>query len=422
MAAATGAAAVDGPSWTALRERVLAVDRTVPVIVAVALVARVLYWRFAIPDYVPISDAGHYYDIARNVAEGRGFSHTFPQLYPHPTAFRPPLYPLALGGLYWLFGVSIGLAQGVNLALSLCSVVLVMLLARQLGLPRVGQTAAGLAMALFPPLIYNDVVILTEPLSIVLLLATALLLAREHLAWGGAAAGLLVLSRTSGQLLLPVFVVWALWQFGWRRSLRFAAAAVVVIAPWSVRNQVQVGTWSLATSNGFNLAAMYGPPARAANGFVDPVFDPYYDDLREVQFHEARWDAELSELGIESLKDDPTAALDVAKKNAGAFFELEPSLNRGAETFDGRNMRVRDALDWLVPPFAVLGTIGLVLLRRRPVAVLLSVTALYFLFASILMIAAPRLRAPIDAIWCLGVGAVAASVASRLSGHATGDR
>src|SRR5690349_1288188 len=66
-------------------------------VVGVALVARVVYWLRYVPDYAPISDAGQYHDLATNIAEGRGFVLTFPQIFPHQTAFRPPLYPYLLG-------------------------------------------------------------------------------------------------------------------------------------------------------------------------------------------------------------------------------------------------------------------------------------------------------------------------------------
>src|SRR3569623_3814487 len=52
-------------------------------------------------------DRDAYLEIARNVAAGEGFSLGNP---PHPTAYRPPLYPLtvaalvACGGTPWVLG------------------------------------------------------------------------------------------------------------------------------------------------------------------------------------------------------------------------------------------------------------------------------------------------------------------------------
>ena len=76
-------------------EHLVPTDRSAPrhgllVVLAVALVARILYWVLVTPDYSPDSDAAQYFDLARNIVNGRGYAMTFPQLELHPTAFRPP--------------------------------------------------------------------------------------------------------------------------------------------------------------------------------------------------------------------------------------------------------------------------------------------------------------------------------------------
>ncbi|MDQ3980993.1 MAG: hypothetical protein M3314_15840, partial [Actinomycetota bacterium] len=69
---------------------------------------RVLYVVIVLRDYAPVSDALHYHSLAAAIGDGGGFVHEFPFGYPHPTAFRPPLYPLLLGGLYALTGPKLG--------------------------------------------------------------------------------------------------------------------------------------------------------------------------------------------------------------------------------------------------------------------------------------------------------------------------
>ena len=71
--------------------------RRTALLVLVAVAARVAYWQLAIPHYHPISDAGQYYQLASNVAHGKGLAMYFPALTVHPSAFRPPVYPLLLG-------------------------------------------------------------------------------------------------------------------------------------------------------------------------------------------------------------------------------------------------------------------------------------------------------------------------------------
>ena len=94
------------------------------ILLAVAVVARVAYWVLATPRYVPISDAGQYYEIARNLASGHGIDMHFPQITVHPTAFRPPLYPGLLALVYWIFGASITAGGVLNLIIGAAAVLL----------------------------------------------------------------------------------------------------------------------------------------------------------------------------------------------------------------------------------------------------------------------------------------------------------
>ena len=55
-----------------------------------AAVARMAYGALVIRDYQPGSDAFQYYDLARNIGDGRGFAMAFPWVEVQPTAFRPP--------------------------------------------------------------------------------------------------------------------------------------------------------------------------------------------------------------------------------------------------------------------------------------------------------------------------------------------
>src|SRR4051795_9749224 len=191
---------------TTPRSKALLLRRPPPrliAIFAIALVVRIIYALVAMRHYAPDSDAAHYNEIAANVAHGHGVSSTFPYIWLHHTAFRPPLYPLVLGGAYALFGVHVGVAQGLNVLLGSLVVVGVYLLTARLAGTRAALIAAGLA-AIYPPLIANDVTILTEPLALLLMLG--MLLAIEHRGWllAGILTGLLLLTRPSAQLLLPV--------------------------------------------------------------------------------------------------------------------------------------------------------------------------------------------------------------------------
>ncbi len=377
------------------------------ILLAVAVVARVAYWVLATPRYVPISDAGQYYEIARNLASGHGFDMHFPQITVHPTAFRPPLYPGLLALVYWIFGASItagrcpqphhrGGGRPPHLPPG-----------RPPLRPRAGFIA-GLAVALYPPLLANDVTLLTEPLSLVLILGLLLALDARRVLLAGALCGLLVLARPSAQGIAVVVGLWVLWSFGLRRCLQFVGLAIVVVAPWIVRNWVQIGSPVLVTSNGFNLAAMYSPAAEARGAFVDPVYDPSFDKLRLAQFDEVGWQRDLQHMAITNLEAHPRQPASVFARNSAAFFELRPSFNRTAEVEDGRNLLF---VTWTLPLFyvmTVVGLAGVVLLwrrhRTRSLATLMILATAYFTFASLFLVAPPRLRAPFDLLCCIGFG------------------
>ena len=78
--------------------------RTLLALGAFALSVRLAYIAIFLRHYKPDSDALQYGDLAKAIAHGRGLSDIFPFWFAHPSAFRPPLYPLLLGVVYRLSG------------------------------------------------------------------------------------------------------------------------------------------------------------------------------------------------------------------------------------------------------------------------------------------------------------------------------
>ena len=271
------------------------------ILLSVALLAagcRLLYWFLVTPGYTPDSDAAQYQLLAENIASGRGYSLVFPGMALHPTAFRPPLYPLLLAGTYKVLGTHLMAGQALNLVIGVVVVVVVCLLAERLG-GRVAAIAAGAIAAVYPPLIANDLVLLTEPLSLALLVGMLLAFAYRNWWLGAGLCGLLVLARPSAQYLVLIVAVWILWQFGWKRALGLVGLVALVIAPWVIRNWVQLGSPVMVTSNGFNWAAVYSPQAEGHGGFVDPSRDAGFDEYRLLQQDEVAWQRSLQGLALQ---------------------------------------------------------------------------------------------------------------------------
>lgn len=413
---------------------------TLLVLALIAVVVRVLYVVLAVRGYAPTSDGAHYNDIARKVSEGRGIASQFPYLWTHPTAFRPPLYPVLLGGMYFLFGVHIAVAQVLNVALGTGVVVLTAVLGSRLGGRTAGLVAGGVA-TVHPALLAGDAVILTEPLALLLMLATLLLLDRERWAWAGLFAGLMVLTRPSAQLYVPVIGLYLLVSFarrsGWLRRRRtrqqvgaraglgaglraavvFGLVAVVAVLPWVVRNEIELGKPVIVTSNGFNLAAIWSPLALHDDHFIDPVMDTRNDGV--TRFHElenldeASLDTTLRKEGLDGLKANPGRIPRIVGRNVLYLFDYHWRGNDNAERLDGRNITFRHRtlpFVWLV---LLVGAVGFVLMRRRRLGVLIVLTAAYMAAVSVVTVSPPRLRAPVDVLCCVGVGVVVAEIRRR---------
>lgn len=377
-----------------------------------AVVVRAVYVVVVLRRYTPLSDALHYHSLAAAIGQGRGMVHRFPFGYPHATAFRPPLYPLLLGGVYAVTGAKLGAAQVLNVALGTGVVVLAALLAWRMAGATAGAVT-GLLAAVYPPLVFNDGLPLSEPLGLLLLLVTVLFLLDDRAAWAGASSGLLLLTRPSAQFFVVVLAAWVVWRLGWRRAVSCTVCAGLVVMPWLVRNWVRMGAPVLLTSNGFNLNAIYSPEAKASGGFVDGFFDPRFAQLRAGIRNEAELDAVLRRHALAELRRDPWHVLRIAPGGLQNILEPEPGRNDVALVNDGRNVQ----LQALSVPFAwyvlVAGCAGLFMLRRCRGVGPLALAAVVFTGLSAVTVAAARMRAPLDLACCIGVGGLAAGLVER---------
>lgn len=205
-----------------------------------------------------IGDARAYYRYGQSIAEGAGMvtvSHAdvpTKVMEPVPTAQLPPLFSYFLA-LLQILGISSIFAQ--KLALAVAGSITPVLLGgagRELGGPQrgplVGVVAAGLA-AVYPMLWMVDGSLMSETLVGVLLagMLWVAVHARSHptapwFAAGGVLAGLAALTR--GESLLLGVLIFAIIAIGtprnWLRRLSligaFAAACLVVVLPWTIRN------------------------------------------------------------------------------------------------------------------------------------------------------------------------------------------
>lgn len=368
-----------------------------------AFAVRLLYWLAFLRHYVPQTDAAQYVRIAHNFAIGNGIADTYPQVLVHATAFRPPLYPAMLGLLFKVFGTHLAVAQAANAVVGSLVVVLVDILVTRISTPRAGLIAAAI-VAVTPSLLANDLVPLSEPLSLLIFLAIVLLMIDERWLAAGVATGLLLLTRPSAPALLAAGGVWLVSRVGWRTAFRFVAAAIVTIAPWVIRNEVHFHSPVLVTSNGFNVNAIYSPEALAGTTFVDASVDPRFAWLKPTTTNEAQWDRALLRHGVHGALTHPVSVARIVIRNALQEAELLPGRNRWAELSDGRNLGFRLVTLPIFYLTTVLGVIGLWRCRHRRWVWLLFLLGFVLVAPSVVTVAAPRLRAPLDLVLAIGAG------------------
>lgn len=189
----------------------------------------------------PVRDELDYHRLAVGLLAGGGYG-----LEPgRPTTFIPPLYPAFLAAVYLVFGEDYRAAWYAQALLNAASLVLVYLLGTALFSARVGVAAAGL-FALYPS--FEIVTTLhRENLAIPLLLGFLCALVKGIRESRG---GLFLLAGVASGLLSltsPIFVFLPLAVLGlglldrrvrphWRRLFGLALVALVLWAPWQLRN------------------------------------------------------------------------------------------------------------------------------------------------------------------------------------------
>jgi 4-amino-4-deoxy-L-arabinose transferase-like glycosyltransferase len=218
----------------------------------------------------PSSDSFFYYLGAKSIAAGHGY-----QILGHPTAFFPVGWPAFLAGIFLVAGPSFLAVKIANLVLWVLTTVLVYILGKKLGGRRVGLVAGAL-VAVAPTMVVYVARGASENLFAPLLLGVCLLLlvaegkalSIPRAATAGALLGLAILVRSTALLLPLVLLLWLLLRRrgrSWRAATAMAAASVIVLVPWLLRNELVMHTFSLSTNGGYTI--WIGANPHATGGF-----------------------------------------------------------------------------------------------------------------------------------------------------------
>lgn len=219
-------------------------------------------------------DSLDYATIARNIAESGQISSSMERPLV-PESFRAPGYPLFLS-VFLESGLGYMGATAAQIAFASLSVVLLFAIARRF----IGRRAAMVAAAIFtlePNAAYYSVIALSDALFVFLELVVALLViwaaeadrsrATALLLGAGLLFGYAILVRPIAQFLPAAFIV-ALLALSWSRwsaratakaVLAFALGIIIVVAPWSMRNERIFGTYEISSVSSVAFHAYNAP-------------------------------------------------------------------------------------------------------------------------------------------------------------------
>jgi 4-amino-4-deoxy-L-arabinose transferase-like glycosyltransferase len=371
----------------------------------------------ATPHFTPTDDAADYDRHAVSIAVHGVYP---PSGFGGPSAFRPPLFPVVLAGVYKVAGVDPPSARWragrvAEALLGVLAVALICLIALRLWGRAVALLSAAIA-AVFPPLILVGSSLMSESLYIPLVL-TAVLTALVHRnsahRWRyavltGVLVGLVALTRGNGiALLVPVLLL--VWSERPRRSWRalrsplvVVAAAVLTLIPWTVRNEVQFHAFiPVSTEAGSALRGAYNGISRADPRFPG-LWRPPFDEMLRIHaanphLNEAQVYDRLREEGLDYIGAHPGYFFEELLWNTERLLNLPgPGLERyfaPYEDYDATLAVVSVYAFWLLLALAAAGAATRAA-RRPPPAfwicpVALALPAIFFLGAT-------RYRSPTD--------------------------
>jgi 4-amino-4-deoxy-L-arabinose transferase-like glycosyltransferase len=202
----------------------------------------------------PKVDAKAYDIIAMNVAMGRGYWETVgaPIAFDHAVVRVGPLYELILAVIYKIFGHHYGIVWIWQALLHAGSALLLYLIARKLfegdNGRKIGLAAAAI-FSFYPDLVESSAMLMLETLYLFLLLLAAYLFFRffenctlRRAAVLGMVFALAVSTRPPVLFIVPPVIYFFFKKFGLKGGLRrlavFGVAALLIFAPWTIRNYI----------------------------------------------------------------------------------------------------------------------------------------------------------------------------------------
>jgi 4-amino-4-deoxy-L-arabinose transferase-like glycosyltransferase len=374
-------------------------------IAAAGLALRVIYVLVLARDVGGAGDYAWYHATANLIADGKFFLEPFrlaAEGIETPSASHPPLWPLLLSPFSAIGATGEVAHKLVGCGVGALVIAATGVLGRRVGGERLGLVAAALA-ATYPVLITADGALMSEALYGLLIVLTLIAAYAMHdratlgrAALLGALIGLAALTRSEALLLLGLLAAPLAYRAhpGWRRRAGLMAAAalaaLLVLAPWSLRNWAAFDRPVLISTNdgtllaGANCPDTYDGALRGSWSF-DCISTATPSDNEAER--SVRWRRE----GLEYARDNADSLPLVLAVRALRTWELYQPLEQ-IQFAEGRHRTVvRVGVVWY---FALLplAAVGLLSLRGRTPLWLLLAPVTLVIITSLLGYGIPRLR------------------------------
>lgn len=357
---------------------------------------------------------------------------TFGFIPGEPSAYTQPLYGFFLVPIYWVFGRTwwaVGIAQ---IVVATATALLVYAIGARVLSRRAGVFAAVVS-TLSPYLVWHDVhlnrEILDQLVAAALVLSAIIAADRRSLAWAigaGALSGIAVLGNVRLALIPVLVAAYLVVRTGWSWApVAVVVAAAVAVAPWVVRNRVQLGCFALTTDGRAlwkaNNLQTYG--LLAAGKWIDDVKDPpghpfpnpeeardiYLQSGRKIHVDECANESYYQHKAWLFVRNHPGAKA----KLAGQAVRMEWDPRTTASATDSGSGLIRGVAQPLYTGVLfALALVGIVVGPRRFVGLAVAVLA-YQTLAAIVFVGATRYRVGTDFLLALLAAAAFDWVARR---------
>jgi len=254
------------------------------------------------------NDAKDYDVLGYNLSQGRGFINSEGE----PTAFRPPIYPLLLGGIYYISGHNLLAVRLVQAFLSATISIFVYFITKMLFRKKTA-ILSGYLSCLYLPFVANAIEVTTETLF-TFFLVLGILVAISEIRINkflpvGIIFGLSLLTRPFIIFFIPLLLYWIFVcseSTKLKAATLFAIGLLLVIIPWTYRNYDKLDSF-IPLSSGGGLAlynAYVVPPKGFGFNSLDKVSEGFYG-LRD----ETERNRYLINKTVQHIKENPLQSI-----------------------------------------------------------------------------------------------------------------